>query len=224
MTAHTVAIVGGNGQISRLLHPLLVDLGHQPIALVRSEAQRQDLESLGAKVRTLDIENDPEGRWDEAFSGADTIVFAAGGGPDGNIDRKRTVDLGGSLQSIAAAQRLGIRRFIQISAIDVDRPLPEDTAPVWAAYVAAKRDADVALRATDLDWTIVRPGRLIDEPATGKVAAGEDVARGDVTRADVAAVVAALVDTGAAVRAQFNLVGGATPVAEAVAAQSATEV
>ncbi|RYE74230.1 MAG: NAD-dependent dehydratase, partial [Myxococcales bacterium] len=83
---------------------------------------------------------------------------------------------------------------------------------------------DVALRATDLDWTIVRPGRLIDEPATGKVAAGEDVARGDVTRADVAAVVAALVDTGAAVRAQFNLVGGATPVAEAVAAQSATEV
>ena len=65
---------------------------------------------------------------------------------------------------------------------------------MWRAYVEAKRDADAALRASDLDWTILRPGRLTDDPATGLVSLGADVARGDVTRADVAAVVAAVLD------------------------------
>ena len=94
-------------------------------------------------------------------------MFAAGGGPDGNIERKRTVDLEGSLKSIEGARPAGIKRFVQVSAIGVDDPLPDDTGDVWRAYVEAKRDADAALRASDLDWTIIRPGRLTDDPATG---------------------------------------------------------
>ena len=98
------------------------------------------------------------------------MVFAAGGGPDGNKKRKRTVDLEGSLKSIEGAGLAGIRRFVQVSAIDVDRQVAADTGEVWRAYVEAKRDADAALRATDLDWTILRPGRLTDEAASGLVA------------------------------------------------------
>jgi len=217
-----VAVVGGHGQVARLLHRPLIEAGHSPVALVRSEAHRGELEELGAEVRLLDIERQDADAFAAAFAGCDVVVFAAGGGPDGNIERKRTVDLEGSLKSIDGARRAGIGRFVQISAIGVDRPVPADTAPVWRAYVEAKRDADAALRASGLDWTIIRPGRLTDDPATGRVALGEDVERGDVTRADVAAVVAAVLEEPGSVGRQWNLVGGETPVVDAVSAASRT--
>ncbi len=157
----TVAVVGGRGQVARLLHPLLVRAGHTPVALVRKEAYRAELEDLGAEVRLLDIEQGDAAAFGEAFAGCDAVVFAAGGGPDGNIERKRTVDLEGALKSIEGARLAGIARFVQVSAISVDAPLPDDTAPVWRAYVEAKRDADRALRNSGLLWTIIRPGRRI---------------------------------------------------------------
>lgn len=216
-----VAIVGGNGQIARLLHPLLVARGHTPVALVRSQAQRDGLEALGATVRLLDIEQSAAGDFAAAFEGAHAVVFAAGGGADGNVERKRTVDLEGSLKSIEGAELAGISRFVQVSAINVDEPVPDDTSPVWRAYVEAKRDADAALRASGLDWTIIRPGMLTDDDGTGRVQLGEDVARAEVPRADVAAVLAEVLDSGAGIGAQWNLVSGDTPVADAVAGTSA---
>lgn len=213
-----IAIVGGHGAVARhLLHDLRRS-EHNPVALVRNEAYRADLEGRGAEVRLLDIEGESADAFAAAFEGCTAVVFAAGGGPDGNITRKRTVDLEGSLKSIEGARLAGIDRFVQISAIDVDNPVPDGTSEVWAAYAAAKRDADRALRGSGLAWTILRPGRLTDEPATGLVSLGDDVPRGDVTRADVAAVVAAVLDHDASVGHQWNLVNGATPVHEALAA------
>lgn len=211
-----VAIVGGHGQIARLLHPLVVAQGHTPVALVRSEEQRAALEELGAQVRLLDIENAGVDEFAAAFEDCSAVVFSAGGGPDGNIERKRTVDLEGSLKSIEAATRLGIRRFVQVSAIGVDEPVAPDAGEVWTAYVEAKRDADAALRASHLAWTILRPGRLTDDPATGRVALGPDVPRGAVTRADVAAVLAAVLDRPDTVGQQWDLVGGDVPLDEAL--------
>lgn len=213
-----IAIVGGHGQVARQLIPLLVQRDHEVVALARREEYRSSLEDLGATMRLLDIEGEDADAFGAAFEGCEAVVFAAGGGPDGNIERKRTVDLEGSLKSIEGARAAGISRFVQVSAIDVDEPLPEDTAPVWRAYVEAKRDADAALRDSELDWTIIRPGRLTDDPATGLVAIGADVPRSDVTRADVAAVLAEVLDEPATIGRQWNLVGGDIPVAEAVAA------
>ena len=212
-----IAIVGGNGKIARHLITQLVADGHQPVALVRNPAYKHDLEQLGAHVRMLDIEQDGVDHFAAVFSECDAVVFSAGGGPDGNIDRKRTVDLGGSLKSIEAAQQAGIDRFVQISAINVDRPVPDDAQPVWKAYVEAKRDADAALRDSGLNWTILRPGGLTDDEGTGQVALGEDVERGEIPRADVAAVVIAVLDNPSSVGRQWDLVGGQTPVDEAVA-------
>jgi len=211
-----IAIVGGHGQVAQHLITALSKGGHQPVALVRKEEQRAELEGKGAEMRMLDIEQDGAEEFAAAFQGCDAVVFAAGGGADGDVERKRTVDLGGSLKSIEGARSADVRRLVQVSAIGVDDPLPEDTDDVWRAYVEAKRDADAALRASDLDWTIIRPGRLTDDPATGRVALGPDVERGDVTRADVAAVIAAVLEDHGTVGAQWDLVGGDQPVAEAV--------
>ena len=215
-----IAVVGGHGQVARHLLVELRRTEHTPVALVRREEYRDELESRGAEVRLLDIERDDAEAFAAAFAGCDVVVFAAGGGPDGNKERKRTVDLEGSLKSIAGAEAAGIGRFVQISAINVDEPLPADAGDVWRAYVEAKRDADVALRRSRLDWTIIRPGRLTDDPATGRVSLGPDVARGDVTRADVAAVVAAVLDVDSSVGRQWNLVNGDIPVPDAVRNQS----
>lgn len=208
-----IAVVGGHGQVAMHLLEELTGRGHSPVALVRKESYRQELEDLGAEVRLLDIEQEDAAAFAAAFAGCEAVVFAAGGGPDGNIERKRTVDLEGSLKSIDGAREAGISRFVQLSAIDVDEPLPDDVDPVWRAYVEAKRDADAALRSSDLDWTVIRPGRLTDDSPTGRVALGE-VPRGDVTRADVAAVLAAVLDDPRTIRQQWNLVGGDASLAD----------
>jgi nucleoside-diphosphate-sugar epimerase len=211
-----IAIVGGHGKVARQLHPILAAAGHTPIALVRREQYRDELQELGAEVRGLDIEGQDADGFAAAFEGCDAVVFSAGGGPDGNIDRKRTVDLEGTTKSIAAATELGIRRFVQVSAIGVDDPPPEYSSPVWRAYVEAKRDSDAAVRDSGLDWTIIRPGGLTDDAGTGQVALGPDLGSGRVPRADVAAVIAAVLDNDDSIGRQWDLISGDTPVAEAV--------
>jgi uncharacterized protein YbjT (DUF2867 family) len=215
---HRVAVVGGHGQVARhLLHDLRRS-EHQPVALVRKEEYREELERRGAEVLLLDIEQQDADAFAAAFAGCDAVVFAAGGGPDGNVERKRTVDLEGSLKSIEGAQATGIRRFVQISAIGVDNELPDDTQEVWRAYVEAKREADAALRDSGLDWTILRPGGLTDDPATGRVSLADRLERGQVTRADVAAVVAAVLTDERTHGRQWDLVGGDQPIPDAITA------
>jgi uncharacterized protein YbjT (DUF2867 family) len=212
-----IAIVGGHGQIARHLIHDLRRSDHDPVALVRKEEYRAELESKGAEVRLLDIERQDAAAFAAAFQGCEAVVFAAGGGPDGNAERKRTVDLEGSLKSIEGARMAGISRFVQVSASGVDDPLPADTGEVWRAYVEAKRDADAALRASDLDWTIIRPGILTNDPATGLVSLASELPKADIPRADVAAVLAGVLDSPRSIGRQWDLMGGETPVAEAIA-------
>ncbi|MET1134164.1 MAG: NAD(P)-binding oxidoreductase, partial [Aeromicrobium sp.] len=164
----------------------------------------------------LDIEAATAEDFATAFTDCDAVVFAAGGGPDGKIERKKSVDLEGSLKSIEAAKTLGIRRFVQISAMGVDNDPGDDASPVWKAYVEAKRDADVALRDSGLDWTIVRPGTLTNDPGTGSVTVGETVDRGEIPRADVAAVIAAALADDSTIGKQFEVITGDTPIADAL--------
>jgi uncharacterized protein YbjT (DUF2867 family) len=216
-----IAVVGGHGKVALQLHPRLVAAGHRPVALVRNDGYRGELEALGADVRLLDIENATIDDFAEALADCEAVVFSAGGGPDGNIERKWSVDLGGSLKSIDAAKVVGIRRFVQVSAIKVDVPVADDASPVWRAYVDAKRQADEALRASDLDWTILRPGALTDDAGTGRVTLAPEVDRGPIPRADVAAVVVAVIDDDATIGGQWELVSGDDPITEALARATA---
>lgn len=213
-----VVVVGGHGKVARLLAPLLVARGDEVVPLVRRPEHADELAALGAQPALLDIEESDANDFAAVLTGADAVVFAAGAGADGNASRKRTVDLEGSLKAQDGARQAGVRRFVQVSAIGVDEPISDDMQAVWAAYVVAKRDADSALRETDLDWTILRPGGLTDDAGTGRVTLAEHVERGQVPRADVAAVVAAVLREPATVGRQLELVGGDTPVEEAVTA------
>jgi uncharacterized protein YbjT (DUF2867 family) len=72
--------------------------------------------------------------------------------------------------------------------------------------------------ASGLDYTIVRPGHLTDEPGTGLVRVSESAQRGQISRDDVAAVLAACLTEPATAGKTFELVGGEDPIERALAA------
>lgn len=211
-----VAIVGAHGQIGKLIIKHLRAQGLEAIGIVRKPEQLSQMEALGADPVLVDIENASAQELANGLKGADAVVFAAGAGGGSTAERKHTVDYAGSVLLAQAAQLAGIRRYVQISAIGVDDPLKPDTDPVWKAYVEAKRDADIELRKSGLDWTIIRPGPLTDDAATGLVTLNEHAGRGEVTREDVALVVVAVLQTLSSTGKQWELRGGDTPVRDAV--------
>ena len=151
------------------------------------------------------------------MKGADAVVFAAGAGPGSGDARKRTVDLGGAVKLADAARATGVRRYVLVSSIGADRP--GSAGETMRAYLEAKAEADEYVQASGLDFTIVRPGSLTDEPGTGLVTVRTELGgRGPVPRDDVAAVLAAVLVTPATIGRTFELFTGDTPITEALAA------
>ena len=212
-----IAVVGGSGKIARQLLPLLLERGDVVVPLVRRSEQARELAALGAQPRMRDIEKADVADVAAAVGGVAADVVAAGGGPDGNALRKRTVDLDGAIKSLAACEVAGVRRYIQVSAIGVDAKVAMSASAVWASYVVAKRDSDEAVRDSGLDWTILRPATLLEGPATDRVLLGTGLEPADVTRADVAAAIAAVLVEPGSIGRQWDLVGGAAPLQDALA-------
>lgn len=210
-----VAIAGGHGKIALLLGGILVERGNAVWGLIRDPAQEDDLHAVGVEPVLCDLEGDADVH--AAVRGADAVVFAAGAGPGSGAERKRTMDLGGAVKLIDAARAEGVGRYVMVSAMGAANP-PAEGGDVFGEYLRAKAEADRALRASGLDFTIVRPGGLTDEPGTGLVQVGESLQRGTVPRADVAAVLAAVLAAPGAIGKAFDLVSGEVPVEQAVAA------
>lgn len=210
-----IIIAGGHGKIALLLSRLLANAGHEPVGIIRKPDQADDLRAAGAIPLVLDLEHSTVDEVAAALAGADATVFAAGAGPDSDADRKLTLDRDGAILLADAAMRAGVPRMIVISSMGADGydPTSDD---VFQVYLRAKSEADAAVRGRDLDWTIVRPGRLTDSEPSGLVTLGESVGRGSIPRADVAALVESLLTANLAVRKQFEVTSGQTPVSEAL--------
>src|SRR5215471_12166260 len=212
-----VVIAGGHGKIALLLEGLLAGRGDEAVGLVRNPAHVADVQNAGAEAFICDLEAASADDVAALLSGAAAVVFAAGAGPGSGAPRKDSVDRGASVLMADAAERAGVRRFVQISSMGAGQAPRPGTDEVWAAYITAKTAAEDDLRSRDLDWTILRPGRLSDALATGRVRlAAPPVPRGTIPRADVAAVIAALLDQPGTCRHTLELVSGDSPVAAAV--------
>lgn len=208
-----VVVVGGHGKVAMLLHPILRGRGHEVRGVIRNPDQAEDLRRAGAEPVVCDIEAVDD--ISDAVGSADAVVFAAGAGPGSGAARKWTVDRDGTLKLIEAAKKNGIRRYVMISAMGVDEPRGDE---VFQAYSRAKAEADQALRESGLDWTIIRPGRLTDEPGRGRVALTPSLPAGEVPRADVAAVLAEVLETPASTGHQLDLTTGDLTIPEALRA------
>ena len=210
-----VVVAGGHGKVALRLERLLPGRGETVRGLVRNRDHFDDVSAAGAEAVLADLESDIE--LGPVIAGADAVVFAAGAGPGSGEARKRTMDLGGAVKLVEAAQAAGIARYVMVSSMGTDHP--ERASGAFGAYLEAKAQADQALRRSGLDYTIVRPGGLTDDPGTGRVDVAERLGRhGQIPRDDVAATIVAVLDAPNTIGKTFEILSGTTPVEEAIGA------
>lgn len=214
--AMEVAVVGGHGKVALRLLRLLSERGDRARGLIRNTDHAADVEATGATAVGADVENLDADAIARSIAGVDAIVFAAGAGAGSGPARKLTVDYGGAVKLIETARMNEISRYVIVSAIGANHP--ESWSDEMRPYYEAKADADRELAESGLDFTIVRPGGLTDEPGTDLIAAAADLGRyGQISRDDVAATLLGCLDEPATIGKAFDLLEGETPIAEALA-------
>ncbi|MEH6708997.1 MAG: SDR family oxidoreductase [Alloalcanivorax venustensis] len=209
-----ILIAGANGKIGRHLVRGLAKSDHICRAMVRDPAQEWELRQLGAdEVVVADLEGDCRA----ALITCDAVVFTAGSGPHTGPEKTVDVDQNGAINLIDQAQDMGVERFVIVSSMRADEP---DSGPEkMRHYFIAKQNADNHLRASELAYTIVRPGKLTEDDGTGKVRLAERFEDfGEIPRQDVAAVLQAVLENPATAGREFDLLSGDQPVADAVTA------
>lgn len=209
-----IVIAGGHGQIARHFGRLVASAGHTPVGMIRKPEQAHDLGQDGIEAAMLDLENADVATMTEVVRGADAVLFAAGGGSDGNAERKLSVDRDGAVKLADAAEAAGVRRYVLLSSMGTETADP-DSDDVFQVYLRAKHEADEDIRGRDLDWTVVKPGGLTDDLPTGRVQVGS-LERGSVPRGDVAHVLAEVLTADNTIGKTFDVLGGTTPVQDAV--------
>jgi putative NADH-flavin reductase len=202
-----LTIFAATGGIGRQLLEQAVDAGHDVTAVVRHPQNLPGELAGQVCVVAADLAAPGPAALTSAVQGADGVL--SGLGPRSSTDAGITSR--GTQAIVAAMQAAGARRIVVVSAAPVGtvpspgRPNPPKHDPgdglimrhlLNPAIKAALRKhyADLAqmediLRASDLDWTAVRPPRLTDKPLTGtyRTAHGQNLRRGLViSRADVA--------------------------------------
>ena len=188
-------IIGGHGKVALLAAPLLAEAGHDVVSIIRNPDHAEDVRAAGAEPLVLDIEKADQEELLHALRDADNVVFSAGAG-GGDAQRTRAVDHDAAVASMRAAEAAGVRRYVMVSYLgaSLHHDVPEDDP--FYTYAQAKAEADEALRDSGLAWTILGPGALTEEEASGRITVDPDLSdsdasqreasRGNVARAIVA--------------------------------------
>ncbi|MEN2767085.1 SDR family oxidoreductase [Ornithinibacillus xuwenensis] len=209
-----VLLIGANGQIGKHIVDLLqASENHTVRALVRKKEQADALREKGVETVIADLEGSVDALAD-ALKGCDAVVFAAGSGGKTGFDKTLLVDLDGAVKSMEAAELAGVKRYLIVSALQAHNRT--NWSEVIKPYYVAKHYADRMLMASGLDYTIIRPGGLLNEPGTGNVRAANNLERGSIPREDVARTVVAALDEPATINRAFDLISGDELISDAI--------
>jgi uncharacterized protein YbjT (DUF2867 family) len=214
MTGTVVTVLGATGRTGRHVVRLLTRRGYPVRAGVRDLHRRGAVADLGVPALIADLTVDPTELVDK-FAGSDVVINCAGA-PDPTPVAVNLVDRDGVIGAIRAAERAGVRRYVQLSAMFADAPDQGD--PLVRSILVAKQVSDNVLRRSSLVWTIVRAATLTDEPGTGRVAAAGHLDAGRIPRADVAAVILGCLAEPGTENRGFDVRSGDVPVAAALRA------
>jgi uncharacterized protein YbjT (DUF2867 family) len=208
-----IVIIGGHGKVALHLARILTDRGDAVASVFRNPDHAEDVATTGAQPVVADIETLDTDALAKLLAGYDAVVFSAGAG-GGNPARTYAVDRDAAIRVIDAAGQAGTRRFVMVSYFGAgpEHGVPEDNP--FFHYAEAKAAADAHLRASGLDWTVLGPGRLTLEPATGRIVVG---AAGEVSREDVALVVAATLHEPSTIHRTIEFNNGDLPIPDALA-------
>lgn len=210
-----VFLIGSNGQVGKHIVKFLQESNrHELTAMVRSKEQAEQLKESGVKAAITNLEGSVE-ELAEVMQGSEAVIFSAGSGGNTGPDKTLLVDLDGAVKSMEAAEKAGINRYIMVSAYKAyDRESWKDS-PI-KPYMVAKHYADRMLVASDLNYTILGPGLLLNDPGKGKIAVGEEIQKTSIPREDVARTVVAALDEEKTYRKTIEIMSGDTPVEDAL--------
>ena len=204
-----VLVIGSHGRTGQRIVRRLKDSPHAVVAMIRNPGQCSVFDASGVPT----ILGDLEYPIDHAVRGSDAVIFAAGSGSHTGKDKTVLVDHIGAIRAIVTSQVHGARRFVMLSALNADT----NSQSRIAHYHRAKAHADHHLRETDLDWTIVCPGGLLDEPGTGGVTISTKLhGDGQTSRDNLAAALVGCLDLPNTFRKSFSLLEGDIPLDEAL--------
>lgn len=207
--------IGAAGGVGSRLSRLLVEGGDQVTGMHRAPEQAKRIEQGGATPVTGDLIGDTVEDLAVKFAGHEAVVFSAGAHGTG-MGMTTLIDGRGLEKAADAAMAAGVPRFVLVSAFP-ESGRGEGLGEGFEHYMQVKKSADVYLSRSRLDWLIVRPGLLRDEPGDGKVTAGPAIEYGEVRRDNVAAFIHAALHNAGLTRAIVELTDGNTPVSDAVA-------
>jgi uncharacterized protein YbjT (DUF2867 family) len=208
-----VLVIGSHGNIGKQIVSMLSGSDHQAKAMIRDESQKEEMAKRGGEVVVADLEKD----FEHAFEGCDAVIFTAGSGGHTGPDKTELVDRQGAMKAIDVAKKHNVKRFLMVSSMNADTP--EVGPESMKHYYKAKGDVDNHLKESGLNYTIVRPGRLTDEPGTGKIKAEKKIKdRGSrqIPREDVARVMVASLDLENTHRRTFEILSGEVPIDQAL--------
>jgi uncharacterized protein YbjT (DUF2867 family) len=205
-------VIGANGQIGRQLIGMMA-LAKMPVrAMIRDASQALNLEKLGAETIVADLEQPLP---DEAFAGCNKVVFTAGSGGKTGADKTILIDLWAAVKAVDMAKKHKITQFVMVSSRDAGDP--EHGTEAIKHYNICKHFADKHLLESGVPYTILRPGRLTNDAATGLITTQrpENKDMQIITRADVAACVLQCLDHSEAINQIDEIYNGTMPIAEA---------
>lgn len=207
---NNILIIGANGKVGRLIIKALVEKGKNVRAMIRSTDQSEFIQSLGASTIIGDLEKD----FEAAFKNMECVIFTAGSGSHTGPDKTITVDQLGAVKSIDLAKKHAIKRYVMVSAQGARDPeLPGRIQH----YYKAKSIADEYLVQSGLNYTIFRPGKLLDDIGEGKIKVSENFpGSGTTRRADLASAIAEAIDIPKTENKILEIFDGNDDIAEAL--------
>ena len=211
-----VTIIGGHGKVALRAARILAEAGAEVYSVIRNPDHAEDIRAAGAIPVVADVETLDVDGMREVLKGSGSVIWSAGAG-GGNPDRTYAVDRDAAIRSVDAAVEEGVERYVMVSydGAGPDHGVPEDNS--FYAYAEAKAAADAHLRQSALEWTILGPGALTDEPGGETIAVGADKREDRATSRDVvAAVVAAVLRRPDTVGRTIEFSDGDTPIGEAL--------
>ena len=211
-----VIVIGGHGKIGLRIARILSEHGTPVCSVVRNPDHEEDVRAAGAEPVIADVEKLDVDGLAELLQGADAVVWSAGAG-GGAPERTYAVDRDAAIRSMDAAEKAGVGRYVMVSyqGAGKDHGVPEDSS--FYPYAESKAEADEHLRASDLAWTILGPGRLTDEAGGTEIGVGEDMAENrETSRDSVAAVAVAVLHRPDTERRTIEFTDGPTPIGEAL--------
>jgi uncharacterized protein YbjT (DUF2867 family) len=204
--AEGILLFGGSRETGLEVAKILAARGEAVTAFVRRASDLAALKALDVRLFYGDV-MDPKTVSDAFASGKFRAVISSLGARRGQVPRP---DYEGTKNIVDAAKKAGVKRMLMVTMIGAGDSKAELHPKVWEVLgeaIRVKTQAEDYLRASGLQYTILRPGGMTDDPASGTAIRTEDrTTMGVINRADLARLIVECLDDAGSINRIYHTV------------------